>query len=52
MEHNIKLSQSEGEVFDDSKAYRRLVGRWSYLIITRPNIAFIVDTPSQFMDFP
>ena len=42
MEQNIKLSALDGTPLDDSSTYRRLVGRLLYLIVTRPDISYIV----------
>ena len=49
MEQNLKLSKFYGELLPDLGVYRRLVGRLLYLIITRPDIAYSVHKPSQFM---
>ncbi|XP_019227336.1 PREDICTED: uncharacterized protein LOC109208658 [Nicotiana attenuata] len=40
------------EVLSDANEYQRLVGRVIYLTITRPDIVFIVQTLSQFMQEP
>lgn len=52
IETNLKLSRHSGDVLDNPASYRRLVGRLLYLTITRPNIAYSVQTLSQFMDTP
>ena len=36
----------EGETFEDSKRYRRLVGKLNYLTVTRPNISHSVSVVS------
>ena len=39
----------EGETFEDSERYRRLVGKLNYLSVTRPDIAHSVSVVSQYM---
>ena len=39
----------EGETFEDSERYKRLVGKLNYLSLTRPDIAHSVSVVSQYM---
>lgn len=43
-----KIDDSESELVDP-KLYRRLIGSLMYLVNTRPDICFVVNTFSQFM---
>lgn len=52
MEQNLKLTKSTGTPLLDPCVYRRLVGRLLYLIISRPDICFNVQTLIQFMANP
>lgn len=52
MEQNLHLSQDSRIILPDGAAYRRLVGRLLYLTITRPDISFVVEKLSQFMNSP
>ena len=52
MDPNIKLLPKQGEHFSDLEQYRRLVGKLNYLIVTRPDISFVVSVVSQFLNFP
>ncbi|GKV36220.1 hypothetical protein SLEP1_g44372 [Rubroshorea leprosula] len=52
MEQNLKLLPSDGSPLIDGSMYRRLIGRLIYLTITRPDISFIVNTLSQFLQSP
>jgi hypothetical protein len=52
MEQNMKLSRDDGTPLSDTTSYRRLIGRLLYLTITRPDLAYFVQTLSQFMDKP
>ena len=42
----------EGELFEDPKRYRRLVGKLNYLTVRRPDIAYSVSVVSQNMSSP
>ena len=39
----------EGETFENSEIYRRLIGKLNYLTVTHPNIAHSVSVISQYM---
>ena len=39
----------EGELFEDPKRCRRLLGKLNYLIVTRPGIAYSVSVLSQYV---
>ena len=41
-----------GKTFDDTKKYRRLVGKLNYLTVTRPDITHSVSVVSQYMYYP
>ena len=47
----VHLSK-EGETFEDSKRYRRLVGKLNYLTVTRLHIAHSVSVVSQYKSSP
>ena len=48
MDPTIQLTK-EGELFEDPKRYRRLVGKLSYLTITCPNISYSISVLSKYM---
>lgn len=52
MDPNLKLLLDQGELLEDPKRYRRLVGRFNYLTVTRLDIAFAVSVISQFLNAP
>ena len=52
LDQNLKLSKDEGEPIPDSTIYRRLIGRLMYLTITRPDLSYVVQLLSQFMENP
>jgi len=49
MEQYLKLTLNDGELLKNPVKYRRLVGRMIYLTVTRPDIAFSVQTLSQYI---
>ena len=52
MDPNVKLVLRQGELLRDQGRYRRLVGRLSYLTITRLDISFPISVVSQFLQSP
>lgn len=48
----LQLSASDGEPLTDVSSYRRLIGRLLYLIISRPDITYVVQKLSQFIAQP
>jgi len=52
MDVNVKLRRDEGELLQDQTLHRKLVGSLIYLIITRPDISFVVHTVRKFMQNP
>ena len=51
MEQSLHLTK-KGELFEDPKRYRRLVGKLNYLTVTHPDIAYSVSVVSQYMSSP
>ena len=51
MAPNVQLNK-EGELFENLKRYRRLVGKLNYLTVTRPNISYSVSVLSQYKSSP
>lgn len=48
----MKLSKDKGEPVECASVYRRLVGRILYLTITRPDLSYVVQVLSQFLQSP
>lgn len=46
---NVKLSKNDSEALADSNSYKSLIGKFLYLTITRPDIAFAIHVLTQFM---
>ncbi|XP_019225684.1 PREDICTED: uncharacterized protein LOC109207250 [Nicotiana attenuata] len=62
MEQNLKLTSTELDkivnentediILEDRSLFQRLVGKLLYLTITRPDIAYVVQSIRQFMHAP
>ncbi|XP_019104832.1 uncharacterized mitochondrial protein AtMg00810-like [Beta vulgaris subsp. vulgaris] len=48
----LKLNAHDGERLEDPEIYRRLVGKFLYLNMTRPDISYVVQQLSQFLSDP
>ena len=51
MAPNVQLTK-EGELFEDPKRYRRMVGKLNYLTVTRLYFSYLVSVLSQYMSSP
>lgn len=49
MDSCVKLQQTTGELLADPSSYRRLVGKLLYLIVSRPDIMFVMHKLSQYV---
>ena len=47
-----KLSLNDSELFVDPSMYRSIIGDLMYLTLTIPDIAFLVNRSSQFLQAP
>ena len=52
MDPNKKLVKDKGKLFGDPGRYCHLVGKLTYLTITRPDISYAVSVVSQFLEVP
>ncbi len=48
----MKLSVDEGDLVEDTTMCRRMVGNLIYMTITRPDLNYVVEVVSQFMQTP
>ena len=44
-----KLARDHGTLFEHSSLYKSLIGGLQYLTLSRPDIAFLVNKLSQFL---
>ena len=51
MTPNVQITK-EGDQFEDSERYRRLVGKLNYFTVTCPDITYLVSVLSQYMSSP
>lgn len=49
---HLKLSATDGVLFDDPKLYRSILGKLNFLTNSSPDISYIVQLLSQFMHSP
>jgi hypothetical protein len=52
LNQNGKLSADAGEVLEDATMYRKIVGSFIYMTITRSDLNYTVGLESQFMQVP
>ena len=52
MEHNLKLTNIDGQLLEGPTLYRKLIGYPMYLAIARPDIIYAINILSQFVAKP
>lgn len=52
LDQNGKISADAGYVLEDPTMYRKMVGSFIYVMISRPNLSYTVGLESQFMQVP
>lgn len=52
LDQNGKISANAGFVLEDATMYRKMVGSFIYVTISRPNLSYTIGLESQFMQAP
>lgn len=52
MGQNLKFSKGDGLLLVDLPVYQRLIARLLYLTITHPDLSYLMQALSQFMEKP
>ncbi|KAG7533570.1 Transcription factor MADS-box [Arabidopsis thaliana x Arabidopsis arenosa] len=52
MDPVVHLTKDSGQLLDDARPYREIIGRLLYLTLTRPDITYAVNCLSQFLSCP
>ena len=52
MDQNVVLDDTLSPKFEDTKRYKSLIGKLIYLIVTKPDITFVVSVLSQYIQDP
>ena len=52
MDPNLQLDDERSPNFKEKKRYRSLVDKLIYLMVTRPDITFAINTTNQCMQSP
>jgi hypothetical protein len=47
LEQNVKLSADEGDLVDDTTMYKRIMGSFIYMTMTRPDLSYAVGVVSH-----
>lgn len=49
MEADVKFQSEDSKVYDDIKQHKRMIGKFIYLIVIRPQFSFAIGLLSQLM---